>query len=187
MDDHAFTARTEAVDSTPAASFFVGCSVAPLLGPFRTRKAGATCLACQNSSGAKHRSCTTTKLNGRSCLHCAHRSRGLDPRCKLLCRLLRRTIARAFSHTQSGGNLLGVSKFFRCEAPFLHHHEIEWTIMPSLHAQKPGTRPRLQASLSAAPSHHCSGLFAHAKRGQPAWRLPSLGSPGSRGPLRRHS
>src|SRR5208282_1505411 len=46
MDDHAFTARTEAVDSTPAARFFVGCSVAPLLGPFRTRKAGATCLAC---------------------------------------------------------------------------------------------------------------------------------------------
>jgi hypothetical protein len=46
MDDHAFTARTEAVDSTPAVSFFDGCSVAPLLGPFRTRKAGATCLAC---------------------------------------------------------------------------------------------------------------------------------------------
>src|SRR5260370_527515 len=45
MDDHAFTARTEAVDSTPAASFFVGCSVGPLLGPFRTRKAGATCFA----------------------------------------------------------------------------------------------------------------------------------------------
>src|ERR1700687_6449122 len=65
---------------------------------------------CQNSSGAKHRSCTTTKLNGRSCLHCAHRSRGLDPGCKLLCRLLRRTIARAFSHTQSGGNLLGVCR-----------------------------------------------------------------------------
>ena len=63
-----------------------------------------------NSSGAKHRSCTTTKLNGRSCLHCAHRSRGLDPGCKLLCRLLRRTIARAFSHTQSGGNLLGVCR-----------------------------------------------------------------------------
>jgi hypothetical protein len=40
MDDHAFTARTEAVDSTPAASFFVGCSVAPLLGPFRTRNVG---------------------------------------------------------------------------------------------------------------------------------------------------
>src|SRR5271169_6520961 len=81
----------------------------------------------------------------------------------------------------------GVSKFFRCEAPFLHHHEIEWTIMPSLRAQKPWTRPRLQAYLSAAPSHHCSGLFAHAKRGQPAWRVPSSGSPGSRGPLRRHS
>src|SRR5208283_3386889 len=60
--------------------------------------------------GAKHRSRTTTKLDGRSCLHCAHRSRGLDPGCKLLCRLLRRTIARAFSHTQSRGNLLGVCR-----------------------------------------------------------------------------
>src|ERR1700683_1827551 len=65
---------------------------------------------CQNSSGAKHRSCTTTKLIGRSCLHCAHRSLGLDPGGKLLGRLLRRTIARAFSHTQSGGNLLGVCR-----------------------------------------------------------------------------
>jgi hypothetical protein len=45
MDDHAFTARTEAADSTPAASLFAGCSVAPLLGPLRTRKAGATCVA----------------------------------------------------------------------------------------------------------------------------------------------
>src|ERR1700686_4575597 len=45
MDDHAFTVRKEAVDSTPVASFFVGCSVAPLLGPFRSRKAGATCFA----------------------------------------------------------------------------------------------------------------------------------------------
>src|ERR1700722_10492889 len=67
----------------------------------------------------------------------------------------------------------GVSKFFRCEAPFLHHHEIEWTIMPSLRAQKPWAPLRPQASLSAAPSHHCSGLFAHAKRGQPAWPVAS--------------
>src|SRR5579871_3349012 len=33
MHDHAFTARTEAVDSTPATSFFSDCSTAPLLGP----------------------------------------------------------------------------------------------------------------------------------------------------------
>src|SRR5579863_10104191 len=81
----------------------------------------------------------------------------------------------------------GVSKFFRCEAPFLHHHEIEGTIMPSLRAQKPWTRPRLQASLSAAPSHHCSGLFAHAKRGQPAWRVPFSENLESHGLSRRHS
>jgi len=30
-----------------------------------------------------------------------------------------------------------VTKFVRCEAPFLHYHEIEWTIKPSLRAQKP--------------------------------------------------
>src|SRR6202167_2767379 len=45
----------------------------------------------------------------------------------------------------------GVSKFFRCEAPFLHHHEIEWTIMPSLPVQKPWIPPLLQASSLAAP------------------------------------
>src|SRR6202140_2420034 len=65
-------------------------------------------MECQNSYGAKHRSCTTTKLKGRSCLHGAHRSRGRPPGRKLLCRLLGRTIARAFSHTQSSGHLLGV-------------------------------------------------------------------------------
>jgi len=30
MRDHAFTARTEAADSTPATSFFAGCSAAPI-------------------------------------------------------------------------------------------------------------------------------------------------------------
>jgi hypothetical protein len=62
----------------------------------------------QNSSGAKHRSSTTTKLNGRSCLHCAHRRRGLHPGYKLLCRLLRRTVAWTFTDTQSRSNLLGL-------------------------------------------------------------------------------
>src|SRR5208283_2054600 len=100
-------------------------------------------------------------------------------KCSVMC-----TFTVVYLHDPIRG---GVSKFFRCEAPFLHHHEIEWTIMPSLRAQKPWTPARPQASLSAAPSHHCSGLFAHAKRGQPAWRVPSSGSLGSRGPLKRHS
>ncbi len=100
-------------------------------------------------------------------------------KCSVMC-----TFTVVYLHDPIRG---GVSKFFRCEAPFLLRHEIEWTIMLSLRAQKPWTPPRPQASLSAAPSHHCSGLFAHAKRGQPAWRVPSSGSPGSHGPLRRHS
>jgi len=40
MRDHAFDTRTEAVDSTPATSFFAGCSAASLpslLGPLRIR------------------------------------------------------------------------------------------------------------------------------------------------------
>src|ERR1700686_4230835 len=65
---------------------------------------------CQNSSGAKHRSCSATKLNARSRLHRSHRSRGLHPGNELLCRLLRRTIARAFTDTQSGSNLLGLRR-----------------------------------------------------------------------------
>src|SRR5882762_6176138 len=84
--------------------------MATSLGLRRNLNSSLSGVECQNSSGAKHRSCTTTKLNGRSCLHCAHRSRGLDPGCKLLCRLLRRTVARAFTHTQSGDNLLGVCR-----------------------------------------------------------------------------
>src|ERR1039457_163571 len=47
--DHAFTTRTEAVDSTPDPSFFGGCSAccfASLVGPLRTRNVGATSLAC---------------------------------------------------------------------------------------------------------------------------------------------
>src|ERR1017187_8347926 len=34
---------------------------------------------CHNSSGAKHRSCSTTKLNAGSCLHCPYRRRWLHP------------------------------------------------------------------------------------------------------------
>jgi len=44
--NHAFTARTEGVDSTPLATFFPGCSEAPLVTAFRTRKVEATCFAC---------------------------------------------------------------------------------------------------------------------------------------------
>ena len=46
IHDHAFTARTEGVDSTPATTFFPGCSDAPLVTAFRTRKVDATCFAC---------------------------------------------------------------------------------------------------------------------------------------------
>src|ERR1700677_667833 len=46
MLHHASAVLTEGVDSTPATSFFAGCSAAPLLGALRTPKAGATCLAC---------------------------------------------------------------------------------------------------------------------------------------------
>jgi hypothetical protein len=48
MRDHAFITRTEAVDSTPAANFLAGCSIAPSASLFvalRTRKVEATCLA----------------------------------------------------------------------------------------------------------------------------------------------
>ena len=44
--NHAFTARTEGVDSTPPTTFFPGCSEAPLVTAFRTRKVEATCFAC---------------------------------------------------------------------------------------------------------------------------------------------
>ncbi len=44
--NHAFTARTEGVDSTPATTFVPGCSDAPLFPTFRTRKVEATCFAC---------------------------------------------------------------------------------------------------------------------------------------------
>src|SRR5439155_14718228 len=61
---------------------------------------------CQLSSGAKHRFATTTKLNAGSRLYRSHRSGGLHPGYKLLRRLLSRTIARTFTDTQSGSNLL---------------------------------------------------------------------------------
>src|SRR4029077_8538156 len=59
---------------------------------------------CQNSSGAKHRFGSTKKLTVGSRLYRTHRRRGLHPCYKLLCRLLGRTIARAFTDTQSRRN-----------------------------------------------------------------------------------
>src|ERR1017187_9005330 len=84
----------------------------------------------------------------------------------------------------------GVSKFFRCEAPFLLRHEIECRITPSLPAQKPWTPPPLQASSQAAPphpSHPYLGLYGRATSRRPAWPVASSESPESRGPSRRHS
>src|ERR1017187_9005331 len=66
---------------------------------------------CPNSSGAKHRSCSGTKLNAGSRLHYPHRSRGLHPRSKLLRRLLRlilRILIWAFTDAQRRGDLLGL-------------------------------------------------------------------------------
>src|SRR5271157_1814372 len=66
---------------------------------------------CLNSSGAKHRSCSGTKLNAGSRLHYSHRSRGLHPRSKLLRRLLRlilRIFIWAFTDAQRRGDLLGL-------------------------------------------------------------------------------
>ena len=95
-----------ASDRTHAVTVALKRGIIDLYPPRKRGGHPAPDLECQNSSGAKHRFCTTTKLNGRSCLHCAYRSRGFHPSSKLLCRLLRRTIARALTHTQSGGNLL---------------------------------------------------------------------------------
>ena len=67
----------------------------------------------------------------------------------------------------------GVSKFFRCEAPFWQHHGIDAGITPSPPVQKAWSPPRLQASLQAAPSRHCSGLYGRAKSKQPAWLAAS--------------
>ncbi len=83
-----------------------------------------------------------------------------------------------------------VSKFSRCEAPFLLRHEIECRITPSLPAQKPWTPPPLQASSQDAPPHRSHlylGLYGPAAWKRPAWPAASSESPGSRGPLRRHS
>ena len=44
--NHAFTTRTEGVDSTPVTTFFPSCSDAPLITAFRTRKVEATCFDC---------------------------------------------------------------------------------------------------------------------------------------------
>src|ERR1019366_3081129 len=66
---------------------------------------------CQHSPGAKHRSCSGTKLKRGSCLQHPHRSRGLRPGCLLLSRLLRRVfrvLARPSTYAQRGSNLLGL-------------------------------------------------------------------------------
>src|ERR1019366_1516994 len=66
---------------------------------------------CPNSSGAKHRSCSATKLNAGSRLHYPYRSRGLHPGSKLLRRLVRlilRISIRAFTDAQRGSDLLGL-------------------------------------------------------------------------------
>src|ERR1039458_1762368 len=81
----------------------------------------------------------------------------------------------------------GVSQFFRCEAPFLLHHEIECGITPSLPARKALTPPLLQASLQAPPLHHYSDLYERAMWRQPVWPVESSESPGNHGPSRRHS
>src|SRR5450755_3962943 len=47
----------------------------------------------------------------------------------------------------------GVSKFFRCEAPFLLRHEIEVRIMPSPLVLKRWTPRRQTASPPAVPPH----------------------------------
>src|SRR5215469_3162096 len=81
---------------------------------------------CRNSPGAKHRSCTATKLKGRSWLHCVPRSRVLHLGRKLLCRLFHCTVDRAFSHAQSGGNLLGVCRLQKVlEVTILCKHIVE--------------------------------------------------------------
>src|SRR5580704_17054281 len=49
----------------------------------------------------------------------------------------------------------GVSKFFRCEAPFLLRHELECRITPSPASQKALTPPRLRASWQAPPIRYC--------------------------------
>jgi uncharacterized protein GlcG (DUF336 family) len=84
----------------------------------------------------------------------------------------------------------GVSKFSRCEAPFLLQYEIECRITPSLPAQKPWTPRRFQTSSQAAPrhsSHLDSGLYGFAVWTRPVWPGASSESPGSRGPSRTRS
>src|SRR5208282_4870033 len=58
----------------------------------------------------KHRFGSTTKLTAGSRLYRPHRRRGFHPGYKLPCRLLCRTIVRAFTDTQSRRNLLGLRR-----------------------------------------------------------------------------
>src|SRR5664279_1161219 len=66
---------------------------------------------CQHSSGAKHRSCSGTNMQGGSRLHRPHRTRGLHPNSELLRSLLRfilRILIWAFADTQRGSDLVGL-------------------------------------------------------------------------------
>ncbi len=62
-----------------------------------------------------------------------------------------------------------MSQFFRCEAPFLHWHEIEGRITLSPPARKSWTPLQLQTSLQAPPLHHYSELYERAMQRQPVW------------------
>src|ERR1700685_4243270 len=66
----------------------------------RLRSCTLSGVECHNSSGAKHRSCSDAKLNAGSRIQYVRRTRGLHPGYRLLCRLFRCTIARAFRNEQ---------------------------------------------------------------------------------------
>src|ERR1700732_540185 len=83
--------------------------------------------------------------------------------------------------------LSGVSQFFRCEAPFSHHPEIERRITPPPLAQKSSAPPPLLASSPVAPTPHCSRLYGPVTWMQPGWLVASLETPGNVGPSRKHS
>ncbi len=86
-------------------------------------------MECQNSSGAKHRSCSGTKLNAGSRLHYPYRSRRFHPGSKLLRRLLRvipRIFIWAFTDAQRGRDLLGLWRLQKVlKVAVLREHIVE--------------------------------------------------------------
>src|SRR5450631_4128902 len=65
--------------------------------PVALERPGTLCstlegVECQNSSGAKHRSCTTTKSNAGACPQYLRKTRARHPRCRLLWSPLHHTI-----------------------------------------------------------------------------------------------